>query len=117
MRVALYYAPPITDPLHAAASAWLGRDAEVQTLEDALCLVFLETQLAEIAARKNALYLDALARHWAETVALDATASASERAAAFEQAVSACALGSFNCASAPFWVSRSIAFSSYSHQT
>ena len=28
MRVALYYAPPITDPLHAAASAWLGRDAE-----------------------------------------------------------------------------------------
>jgi ketosteroid isomerase-like protein len=29
----------------------LGRDAEVQTLEDALCLVFLETQLAEIAAR------------------------------------------------------------------
>ncbi len=28
MRVALYYAPPIDDPLHAAASAWLGRDAE-----------------------------------------------------------------------------------------
>lgn len=28
MRVALYYAPPITDPLHAAASTWLGRDAE-----------------------------------------------------------------------------------------
>ena len=29
----------------------LERDPEVQTLEDALCLVFLETQLAEIAAR------------------------------------------------------------------
>ena len=29
----------------------LGRDPEVQVLEDALCLVFLETQLAEIAAR------------------------------------------------------------------
>jgi len=29
----------------------LGRDPEVQTVEDALCLVFLETQLAEIASR------------------------------------------------------------------
>ncbi len=29
----------------------LGHDPDVQTLEDALCLVFLETQLAEIAAR------------------------------------------------------------------
>lgn len=29
----------------------LGRDPEVQTLEDALCLVFLETQLAGFAAR------------------------------------------------------------------
>jgi len=29
----------------------LGRDPEVQTLEDALCLVFLETQLADFAAR------------------------------------------------------------------
>jgi hypothetical protein len=29
----------------------LGRDAEVQALEDALCLVFLETQLAELAIR------------------------------------------------------------------
>ena len=31
MRVALYYAPAIDDPLHAAASAWLGRDAEANT--------------------------------------------------------------------------------------
>ncbi len=29
----------------------LARDPEVQTLEDALCLVFLETQLADVAAR------------------------------------------------------------------
>jgi hypothetical protein len=29
----------------------LGRDPEVQALEDALCLVFLETQLHELAAR------------------------------------------------------------------
>jgi hypothetical protein len=29
----------------------LGRDPEVQALEDALCLVFLETQLAELATR------------------------------------------------------------------
>ncbi|MCI0753538.1 DUF1045 domain-containing protein [Teichococcus vastitatis] len=27
-RLALYWAPEIADPLHAAASAWLGRDAE-----------------------------------------------------------------------------------------
>ncbi|HET9729677.1 MAG TPA: DUF4202 domain-containing protein, partial [Acidimicrobiia bacterium] len=29
----------------------LGRDADAQTLEDALCLVFLETQLSDVAAR------------------------------------------------------------------
>jgi ketosteroid isomerase-like protein len=29
----------------------LGRDRDVQVLEDALCLVFLETQLADVAAR------------------------------------------------------------------
>ncbi|MDJ0391386.1 DUF1045 domain-containing protein [Roseomonas sp. E05] len=28
MRLALYWAPELSDPLHAAASAWLGRDAE-----------------------------------------------------------------------------------------
>ena len=33
----------------------LGRDPEVQTLEDALCLVFLETQLGDIAARHQDL--------------------------------------------------------------
>ncbi|MFL1462068.1 DUF1045 domain-containing protein [Roseococcus sp. DSY-14] len=28
MRAALYWAPDVADPLHAAGSAWLGRDAE-----------------------------------------------------------------------------------------
>jgi limonene-1,2-epoxide hydrolase len=37
----------------------LGRDADAQTLEDALCLVFLEAQLADVAAR---LEPDTLAR-------------------------------------------------------
>jgi putative glutamine amidotransferase len=37
----------------------------------------------EIAARKNALYVDSVVRHGATAVALDATASASERGAAF----------------------------------
>ena len=32
----------------------LGRDAEVQVLEDALCLVFAETQLLDLAARVDA---------------------------------------------------------------
>jgi hypothetical protein len=32
----------------------LGRDPQVQVLEDALCLVFLETQLSEIAGRLDA---------------------------------------------------------------
>jgi hypothetical protein len=32
----------------------LGRDPEVQALEDALCLIFLETQLAELARRLDA---------------------------------------------------------------
>ena len=31
----------------------LGRDPEAQVLEDALCLVFLETQLDEFAARTD----------------------------------------------------------------
>ncbi len=40
----------------------LGRDPEVQTLEDALCLVFLETQLGDIAARLDADKLVDVAR-------------------------------------------------------
>ena len=37
----------------------------------------------DIAARKNGLYADAVARHGAEPIVLDATASAEERVAAF----------------------------------
>ncbi len=32
MRAALYWAPEIDDPLHAAGSAWLGRDAETAAM-------------------------------------------------------------------------------------
>jgi hypothetical protein len=35
----------------------LGRDYEVQALEDALCLVFLETQLDELAGRLDAVHM------------------------------------------------------------
>ena len=35
------------------AKEGLAHDAEVQTLEDALCLVFLETQFADLAARTD----------------------------------------------------------------
>jgi putative glutamine amidotransferase len=38
----------------------------------------------ELAARKNALYLDSVARHGARPVAIDATASAADRTRAFE---------------------------------
>jgi hypothetical protein len=41
----------------------LGSDPEVQTLEDAICLTFLETQLAELAARTDELkMIDILAK-------------------------------------------------------
>ena len=46
-------------------------------------MVAAEQAEPEIAARKNALYLDALARHGAVTVPLDATASEAERETAF----------------------------------
>jgi len=36
----------------------LGKDPEVQTLEDALCLVFLETQFHDLAARLEPDTLD-----------------------------------------------------------
>ena len=40
----------------------LGRDPEVQALEDALCLAFLETQLAELAGRMQPAHLVAVLR-------------------------------------------------------
>ncbi len=46
-------------------------------------MVAAEQSEPEIAARKNALYLDAVARHGAVTVPLDATAPPAERDAAF----------------------------------
>ena len=46
-------------------------------------MVAAEQSEPAIAARKNALYVDAVTRHGAVAVPLDATSSASERAAAF----------------------------------
>jgi hypothetical protein len=40
----------------------LGRDPEVQALEDALCLVFLETQFHDLSARLDAEKLDGVVR-------------------------------------------------------
>jgi hypothetical protein len=40
----------------------LGRDPEVQALEDALCLVFLETQFHDLAARLDAEKVDGVVR-------------------------------------------------------
>jgi hypothetical protein len=65
----------------------LGRDAEVQILEDALCLVFLETQLRDLAAqldderlldvlRKTLRKMSPEAVRRAEALALDADARA-----------------------------------------
>jgi hypothetical protein len=43
----------------------LGRDADAQTLEDALCLVFLETQLGDIAGRLDReRMIEVLRRTW-----------------------------------------------------
>ena len=46
-------------------------------------MVAAEQSEPEIAARKISLYLDAVARHGAETVALDARATRADREAAF----------------------------------
>lgn len=56
----------------------LGRDPEVQTLEDGLCLVFLETQFADLSERLDAAKMvDVLRKTWrkmspaAQRLALD----------------------------------------------
>jgi hypothetical protein len=70
----------------------LGRDPEVQTLEDALCLVFLETQLADVAARldgetrarvleRTLRKMSPEARELARSLALDPDAAALLRGA------------------------------------
>ena len=52
----------------------LGKDAEVQTLEDALCLVFLETQFDELAARMDAEKLDGVVDKTLKKMSPDAIA-------------------------------------------
>lgn len=52
----------VSDILHKRG---LGRDAEVQSFEDALALVFIETQMHDLAARLDeATMVRALARTW-----------------------------------------------------
>ena len=56
----------------------LGRDPEVQALEDALCLVFLETQLTELAARMDAAKLVGVMRKTLRKMSSSARALAAE---------------------------------------
>ena len=52
----------------------LGRDQEVQTLEDALCLVFLETQFDDLAARMDPEKLDGVVDKTLKKMSPDAIA-------------------------------------------
>jgi len=52
----------------------LGKDPEVQTLEDALCLVFLETQFDDLAARLDRDKLDGVVDKTLEKMSPDAVA-------------------------------------------
>jgi Domain of unknown function (DUF4202) len=56
----------------------LGRDPEVQVLEDALCLVFLETQLRDVAARLPAAKLEDVARKTLRKMSPEARRRAAE---------------------------------------
>ena len=56
----------------------LGRDAEVQVLEDALCLVFVETQLHDLAARLDADKMVDVARKTLVKMSADAIALVAE---------------------------------------
>jgi len=56
----------------------LGRDAEVQVLEDALCLVFVETQLHDLAARLDADKMVDVARKTLVKMSPDAIALVGE---------------------------------------
>jgi hypothetical protein len=53
-----YDAETITRVQDLVRKRGLGKDPEVQTLEDALCLVFLETQFHDLAARLDPEKLD-----------------------------------------------------------
>jgi hypothetical protein len=64
----------------------LGRDAEVQLFEDAICMVFFETEYVDLAARHDdAKMIDILQRTWAKMspagheAAWEVTASLPER--------------------------------------
>ena len=52
----------------------LGKDPEVQTLEDALCLVFLETQFDDLAARLDPEKLDGVVDKTLKKMSPDAIA-------------------------------------------
>jgi hypothetical protein len=52
----------------------LGKDPEVQTLEDALCLVFLETQFHDLAARLDPETLDGVVDKTVKKMSPDAIA-------------------------------------------
>lgn len=55
-----YDAPTITRVQQIVRKRGLGTDPEVQVLEDALCLVFIETQLHDLAARVESAKLAAI---------------------------------------------------------
>lgn len=56
----------------------LGRDPEVQVLEDALCLVFVETQLADLASRLDPEKLEDVVRKTLRKMSPEAIAAAAE---------------------------------------
>ena len=64
----------------------LGRDAEVQALEDALCLVFLETQLHDLATRHDAEKIVDILRKSLRKMSGDGIALAGEIALSDEDA-------------------------------
>jgi hypothetical protein len=57
-----YAAPTVTRAQAIVRKEGLARDPEVQALEDALCLVFLETQFADVAARLEPETLERVVR-------------------------------------------------------
>ena len=60
----------------------LARDADVQTFEDALCLVFLETQFSDLAARTEADHMVEITRKTLKKMSEPAKAIALELAEA-----------------------------------
>ena len=65
MRTAGYGDPEIERVRRLMSKRELGQDAETQTLEDALCLVFLESQFAELRAKTpDEKMLEVLRKTW-----------------------------------------------------